>query len=321
MRVMVSAVSTIALDVVAVFVAGLVGASASGCGGALTCPHGQLPDSKGGACVCPAGAFLNTQSNTCECMNSDRYIIDGECLSLSEANLFCGNSRAKKAECKNVPCPFGHELAPETGECKPLYEWKSEQEEEPESDIQCKEDEVWDGTKCAPPSCPYYFVYDSEKKLCVVDLKALLYREFGYDNGPGTQPFCTELSELAADFGLAPGKSEKMWFRVTLAPQSDMFQDVKVDAHRVDPFVTDSNGAYLLLHGGCDPVRWIATETLDRLKLEFYDQSLQCNVCRQRTLVYCTITNTNTARKPSNNPKPAPSKHPSDHKPPPSGGI
>ncbi len=66
---------------------------------------------------CPDGASFNIKKNRCSC-NADRISAAGQCMTLAQANTYCGKGRAwSKGGCIQLTCKPGDEIDENTGWC------------------------------------------------------------------------------------------------------------------------------------------------------------------------------------------------------------
>lgn len=68
---------------------------------------------------CPDGASFNVKTNRCAC-NRDRISLAGQCLTLVQANTYCGKGRSwSNGGCVQLSCKAGDEIDESTGWCVP----------------------------------------------------------------------------------------------------------------------------------------------------------------------------------------------------------
>jgi hypothetical protein len=66
---------------------------------------------------CADGASFNVKTNRCAC-NADRISIAGQCMTLAQANTYCGKGRAwSNGGCVQLTCKPGDEIDEHTGWC------------------------------------------------------------------------------------------------------------------------------------------------------------------------------------------------------------
>jgi len=66
---------------------------------------------------CPGGASFDVKRNRCVC-NADRISLGGQCLTLAQANTYCGKGRAwSNGGCVQLTCKPGDEIDERTGWC------------------------------------------------------------------------------------------------------------------------------------------------------------------------------------------------------------
>lgn len=68
---------------------------------------------------CADGASFNVKTNRCAC-NADRISLAGQCMTLAQANTYCGKGRAwSRTGCVQLTCKPGDEIDATTGWCVP----------------------------------------------------------------------------------------------------------------------------------------------------------------------------------------------------------
>jgi hypothetical protein len=146
--------------------------------------------------TCPSGASFDTNRNNCVCQTG-RVSIGGSCLTLAEANEYCGKaSHYERYGCVRTVCPAGQEISQETGQC--LAKQQVDQVAQnmgvqigqnqklgcptglvlvvegpngascvPPS-AACSRDEVWNGKACAKTqACPPGSIFDASRNACI----------------------------------------------------------------------------------------------------------------------------------------------------------
>src|SRR3954453_17624418 len=84
------------------------------------CPSNTCLLTVNGKCTwstCPDGSEFNSGRKTCSC-RSDRIALNGGCLTLDQANQFCGKtSHFENGGCAPNRCAPGFEVDQDTGAC------------------------------------------------------------------------------------------------------------------------------------------------------------------------------------------------------------
>jgi hypothetical protein len=166
--------------------------------------------------TCPSGASFDTNRNNCVCQPA-RVSIGGACLTLAEANEYCGKgSHYENYGCSRNVCPAGQEISQESGQC--LAKQQVDQVAQnmgvkvgqnqklgcppglvlvveasnaascvPPSSS-CTRDEVWNGQTCVKSqACPPGSVFDTSRNVCVAYASAEDKNEYTVDLGQWAQ--------------------------------------------------------------------------------------------------------------------------------------
>lgn len=174
--------------------------------------------------TCPGGSSFDTAQNTCVC-EAGRVPLNGGCLTLTEANDYCGRGAHFEARgCVRNVCASGQELDHETGQC--LLKQQVDQiaqnmgvpvgqgqklgcppglvlvMENPQSascvpiESTCARDETWDGKSCVKSaSCPPGSIFDAAQKACIA-----------YTSGDSADDYSVDLAQwVTASYGPTNG--------------------------------------------------------------------------------------------------------------------
>lgn len=271
--------------------------------------------------TCPSGSVYDTTKETCVC-EQGRVSLNGACLSLQEANQFCGKgSRYEGYGCVPVTCPAGQVLDQESGAClaKQQVDQVAQNMGVPVGQNEklgcppglvlvvenatsascvppanaCSRDEVWNGQACAKVQrCAPGWVFDQAKNSCVVvtteddkytvDLQQWAASTYGPPGGAGTSAFCSGFNRKPATFGVPAGATIRV--RVELGVSAPN-RDVARAVVQTAAIVDGSGQA--VTQKGAEEIQRVALEMLAALT----GQGGKANADFARTNVGCTIVN------------------------------
>ncbi len=162
--------------------------------------------------TCPDGSDYDVNTNACVCLPG-RISLSGGCLSLAEANAYCGKgAHYESTGCVRTTCAAGQELDLDTGVCLAKHEVdkvarnsgvqvgasqklacppgfdlvvENQQAACVPKEKTCSRDQVWNGTQCvASVRCPPGAVFDEVRRSCV-----------SYASGGSKEDYTVDLGE------------------------------------------------------------------------------------------------------------------------------
>lgn len=218
--------------------------------GTAGCPPGMclLKVCSNGKCECPvsscqSGASFDLDKNGCVC-DADKFALNGQCLSLADANAFCGKGfRFENGGCVAITCGPNDIMDVGTGQCVPRAQVAASAGVQvgegqklgcPEGSLlvvesntaacvpasqTCARDQLWNGQACVKAAqCPTGQALEPSSGKCVaftqgagsaevsVDVRQWAMANYGLDGGPGTSQFCSQFTRKPWAFGIGEGQ-------------------------------------------------------------------------------------------------------------------